>query len=352
MPDTQFLNSLLPDYWWFRTAHFMIADKMRVNGTILISEDQDPADIVGYFNGEEVEVSAPTQDNYADRAFWFAPQHRRFGLSFDAPISAGARSTTSCFAPRGIDTSTLVSGQFVDWKSLSPTPPVGNIERVSGKGATAYNYYNNGLTDYLRFTNVARAHGVEVSDPDTRVLDWGCGCGRLTRLLLDGAGNRENVKGVDIDPDNIAWSAKHLSETAFSTVGLYPPTHFDDESFDLIIANSVLSHLKYQPTLDWIAEVARLLRPGGVALLSYHGDFSTAAVTSNNIDFARRVNTEGFNCDLPAGELEGLVSDNEYYRQTFMSDAKAAELFGTSLTLKEVHKGIVSRYQNVAVLTK
>jgi len=58
------------------------------------------------------------------------------------------------------------SGQFISWERIKPTPPIQNIERVSAKGATAYSYHNNGLTDFLRFSGIARANGIECRAPE------------------------------------------------------------------------------------------------------------------------------------------------------------------------------------------
>ena len=46
-------------------------------------------------------------------------------------------------------------------------------------------------------------------DDFTRVLDWGCGAGRVTRYLLGDTPCA--VTGVDIDADNIAWCPGFLS---------------------------------------------------------------------------------------------------------------------------------------------
>ena len=72
-----------------------------------------------------------------------------------------------------------------------------------------------------------------------------------------------NVHGTDIDPDNIKWCKHNLAEGSFDHVGLYPPTELESQSFDLIIANSVLSHLNLDAMHSWLEEVARLLKPNG-----------------------------------------------------------------------------------------
>ena len=64
-----------------------------------------------------------------------------------------------------------------------------------------------------------------------------------------------------------------------------PPLPFATESFDLVYSISVFSHLDEQLGDAWLAEVARVFVPGGVALLSVHGahafeQFRTGAVTT------------------------------------------------------------------------
>lgn len=99
------------------------------------------------------------------------------------------------------------------------------------------------------------AHGL----PEGRGLDLGCGDGLLTRIVLEGVGPRA-VVGVDPDPGE-AEQARSL--------GIYERVHVaggdsvpeGDGSFDWVLSNSVLEHI---PAIDpVIAEVARLLRPGG-----------------------------------------------------------------------------------------
>lgn len=151
-------------------------------------------------------------------------------------------------------------------------PPKTNIERVSGFGATAYNYFCNGASDFLRFANIGSAHGVDPLLSGASVLDWGAGCGRLTRWFVDrGAAN---VVGIDVDAENVEWCKSNLPGAEFKAVELFPPTPFSAASFDLVFANSVLTHLTKKAMTAWLGEVRRVLKPDGLALLSYHGDFS------------------------------------------------------------------------------
>ena len=60
-----------------------------------------------------------------------------------------------------------------------------------------------GRTDFHRFSSLAAEYGIDFASPATRILDWGCGCGRLTRHWLALPRGQDRVFGADIDPVNL-----------------------------------------------------------------------------------------------------------------------------------------------------
>lgn len=104
-------------------------------------------------------------------------------------------------------------------------------------------------------------------DGESRVLDFGCGWGRLTRLLLyefDPA----CVFGTDVD-DGLVASANALVPGAMHRpMTSMQPLPYATHSFDLVLANSVFSHLSETSHRFHVAEIARILKPDGVAVLS------------------------------------------------------------------------------------
>lgn len=107
-----------------------------------------------------------------------------------------------------------------------------------------------------------------------RVLDFGCGAGRTLRHFLDEA-ERGELWGADIDASSIAWlEAKLCPPLRALRCEEAPPLALEAGSFDLIWAISVFTHLTDR-SLAWLAELHRLLRPGGLLMASYTGRWTS-----------------------------------------------------------------------------
>ncbi len=102
------------------------------------------------------------------------------------------------------------------------------------------------------------------------MLDFGCGSARVLPQIAALAPTAV-CSGCDVDPGAIAWAAGHRPELQWSVSRCDPPLPFALESFDLVYSISVFSHLDEPAQDEWLQEMRRILRPGGVALLTVHG---------------------------------------------------------------------------------
>lgn len=103
-----------------------------------------------------------------------------------------------------------------------------------------------------------------------RVLDFGSGAGRTLRHFLPEAEEAE-VWGTDIDRPSIEWMEANLCPPLHAWHSHHePPLGLEHESFDLIWAVSVFTHLTYNST-PWLLELHSLLKPGGLLVPTYMG---------------------------------------------------------------------------------
>jgi SAM-dependent methyltransferase len=122
--------------------------------------------------------------------------------------------------------------------------------------------------------------------PHHRILDIGCGIGRMSRPFvpfLDPA--RGSFEGFDIDQSGIKWCQEHYRQYPhfrFQRADIYNKFYnpagrvqadqftfpYPDASFDFAFATSVFTHMPSKATARYLRETARVLVPGGRALMT------------------------------------------------------------------------------------
>lgn len=98
------------------------------------------------------------------------------------------------------------------------------------------------------------------------LLDFGCGDGAFSyEMSRHGA----SVSGVDLSPEAVEFANRRHGELGtggrFFVESCYE-THFDDGSFDGVLSTDVIEHVQDQRR--FLAEIHRVLRPGGCAVIS------------------------------------------------------------------------------------
>lgn len=99
------------------------------------------------------------------------------------------------------------------------------------------------------------------------VLEFGVGCGRVARWMTQAEPTVE-FHGCDVDPRLLGWSERCL-RGAYALTRQDPPLPYPDGRFALVYALSVFTHMHEPNARAWLAELARVTRPGGLAVLSF-----------------------------------------------------------------------------------
>lgn len=115
-----------------------------------------------------------------------------------------------------------------------------------------------------------------------KVLDCGCGVGSITLDLAERVSPGQ-VVGVDVDETQLAVARKGAAERGLTNVsfeqGDVYHLHFDDGSFDAVLAHTLLMHLSDRARV--FAEMRRVLRKGGIIGIS-DDDFDTITYSPND----------------------------------------------------------------------
>jgi SAM-dependent methyltransferase len=113
----------------------------------------------------------------------------------------------------------------------------------------------------------------------SKVLDFGCGSGRVLRHWATTQGPA--YFGCDYNPLSVAWNKENLRFAQFSENAISPPLPYEAGSFDLCYSVSVLTHLPERLQRPWVMELQRVIAPGGILILTLSGRGDLARLTAS-----------------------------------------------------------------------
>lgn len=121
---------------------------------------------------------------------------------------------------------------------------------------------------------------------DKKILDWGCGPGRVIRHLPAVIGNGCQFYGTDYNKETIDWCSTNLHGISFNCNTLEAKLPYEDNFLDVIYGISIFTHLSEQLHYDWYNELYRVLKPNGILFLTTQGDnFKTKLIASEVLQY-------------------------------------------------------------------
>jgi len=199
-----------------------------------------------------------------------------------------------------------------DPNAEGPLPTAAQRHRVIGN-EDDFGFRLTGATDFNRLVRALAAVAKRPVGTFESVLDWGVGCGRVARYMSREIGAR--LTGCDIDPENVRWCAANLPGRYVDS-SMHPPLPFAQDAFDLAYGVSVFTHLR-EPLQDaWLAELQRVMRPGGILLVTVHGPTAVEYAGLKPDDLVamkRATEAQGVFMGSTNDQLAGAVEHAEEY---------------------------------------
>lgn len=139
--------------------------------------------------------------------------------------------------------------------------------------------------------------------PESRVLDVGCGAGRIAYALAQVLNENGSYHGFDNFPSGVAWCQEHYAKVLpnfhFNHVDVYNSVYYpygsiaprdfvfpyEDNFFDLAILNSVFTHMFPADVAHYMQELQRVLQIGGTSYTTWF------LITDSNRDAVRKGQT-------------------------------------------------------------
>lgn len=159
----------------------------------------------------------------------------------------------------------------------------------------------------------------DLSIPGKKILDWGCGPARVVRHLPELLSDKHLIYGTDYNNQYINWCRKNLNGISFTANELSPPLSFNENFFDVIYSISILTHLSEKKHAEWVNEINRVLKPGGILIITTQGSAYKNKMLSNEIiEFDKgNIVTRDFN--IEGHRIFSAFQPENFMRQLFQA---------------------------------
>jgi SAM-dependent methyltransferase len=168
-----------------------------------------------------------------------------------------------------------------NWDRFAETDPywaIYSVPEMRGGKWDVAEFFRTGEREIGQILEHARTLGLPLRR--RAALDFGCGAGRLTQALGD---RFETATGVDVSPAMIRLAEghnRHGARCRYVVNGAERLPMIADRSMDFVYASIVLQHMEPRLQRGYVAELVRVLAPGGLLVFQVPSEPAPRAVAS------------------------------------------------------------------------
>ena len=218
-----------------------------------------------------------------------------------------------------------------------PAPPHLQHRVVGGYHA---DFYESGEELVDRINSCIQSAGKNLRE-FTRILDFGCGPGRVAVPMYYRLGDDTEIHATDLDGEAIAWCQENYATVArFQNNNAEPPFNYPDNYFDFVYSISVFTHLPEDLQLRWLAELQRITKPGGYLLLTIHG------IYYRDVFESQPEGEEETFIYRDCGKTKGLP---DFYRSTFHRHEYIMKNWSNFFEIMSIHECVIGNHQDAVL---
>jgi SAM-dependent methyltransferase len=196
-----------------------------------------------------------------------------------------------------------------------------------------------GQDDYKRVGEEFLRYFIELGDlkPNERVLDVGCGIGRMTVPLTKYLDESGSYEGFDIVADGINWCRKKITpkhpsfrfqladvfNKKYNPHGRYQASEYrfpyESECFDFVFPISVFTHMLPDDLEHYLCEIARVIKKEGRCLITFFlwNEESSRLINAGKSVYDFRYEGEGFRTIHEAIPESAVAYDEKFIRRLY-----------------------------------
>ena len=173
---------------------------------------------------------------------------------------------------------------FVSSSAAARDPSPGHAA-INRKLYATRGVYRSYLSEVLEPSEAASLLRYQPCFAGKDVLDIGVGAGRTTRYLAPLA---HRYEAIDYSPDMIGYMRQAMPEISAQLADFRELSPFQDATFDFVFAtNNVLDNFSNEDRLRALEQARRVLRPGGMIVLSSHNLRFAGALSGPSMEWSR-----------------------------------------------------------------